>query len=310
MRLHRLVRPCLLLLLAFCSLPTGAAPSQPSNLRSDILYTTRGEFVQVSPMRPLTLNAHIQQFAYEPLGLEVAIVGSEVQGDQTIHFVKTMDVRSGREMSRLTATALTNKQYNYLYLVGLTIIIKYLLLQNLASNPQPPAAPTEEYLRWDLSANPPVAHPLDPESHLPPDAQAIPGLGYAIPSPDRRWIVFKQYFQAPDSDGKPGPRQIAYVLYDPERDTYRLLALPTGTTTYQWSDENHLRLRQKGAFQQFDVLTGQVSPIRAAPPEATPLASKKYPDLTLDVEYRRQEDRKGSGGYLESCLLWICTSRI
>ena len=71
MRLRSFTLPCLLALLP---LPSHA-------LRPDILYTTRGEFVQVSPMRPLTLNAHIQQFAYEPLGVEAAFVGSEVQGE-------------------------------------------------------------------------------------------------------------------------------------------------------------------------------------------------------------------------------------
>ena len=85
MCLRRLTPLCLLFLLVLCALPVSAAPTQPSNLRSDILYTSRGEFVQVSPMRPLTLNAHVEQFQYEPLGIEVAFVGSEVQGDQTTH---------------------------------------------------------------------------------------------------------------------------------------------------------------------------------------------------------------------------------
>lgn len=73
------------LALASLALPTAADSVPPlprfSNLRSDILYTHKGEFVQVSPMRPLTLNAHVTQFAYDPLGIEIAAVGSETAGE-------------------------------------------------------------------------------------------------------------------------------------------------------------------------------------------------------------------------------------
>ena len=48
--------------------PASPPPARPSSLRSDILYTHKGEFVQVSPMRPLTLNAHVEQFQYDPQG--------------------------------------------------------------------------------------------------------------------------------------------------------------------------------------------------------------------------------------------------
>ena len=95
--------PLPLVLLAFVSLalPSAADPTapppRPSNLRSDILYTHKGEFVQVKPMRALTLNAHIAQFAYDPLGLEIAVAGSETSGDQITRFVKTLDAHTGRE---------------------------------------------------------------------------------------------------------------------------------------------------------------------------------------------------------------------
>jgi len=302
MCLRRLTPLCLLFLLVLCALPVSAAPTQPSNLRSDILYTSRGEFVQVSPMRPLTLNAHVEQFQYEPLGIEVAFVGSEVQGDQTTHFVKTMDVRTGHEMSRLTTSSIGDEHVGFL-LLGWSPSAKYLLLCRLAPDPQNPVASTEEYLRWDLGANPPVTRPIDPAAHLPAGAQPV--SGYGIASPTRRWIVFRQNYQLPNAEGKPGPQQTAYVLYDPDRDSYRLLALPPGATSYSWNDGNHLNIRQEDAVQQFDVISGQVSPRRAAPAGDAPAASKQYPDLTLDVEHRFQQDLKGSGASLDSVLLWI-----
>jgi len=81
----RLLLSTALLALASLALPIAADPAPPlphfSNLRSDILYTHKGEFVQVSPMRPLTLNAHVTQFAYDPLGIEIAVVGSETAGE-------------------------------------------------------------------------------------------------------------------------------------------------------------------------------------------------------------------------------------
>ena len=305
MRLRRLALSCLLFLLAFCASPSGAAPPQPSNLRSDILYTTHGEFVQVSPMQPLTLDAHIQQFAYEPLGIEVAFVGSEVQGNQTVHFVKTMDVRSGHEMSRLTVTAPTGADTADFILLGWSLSGKYLLLCRFAPDPDNPTASTQDYLRWDLGANPPTVRPVDPAAHLPAGTQAIPGRGYAVTPSSRRGIAFKQYYHMFDADGKPGPEQSAYVFYDPDRNSYRLLPLPSGVNASSWTDDTHLHIRQNGVVERFDVMTGQVSPLGPAAEEKASAGSKAYPDLTLDVEHRLQEDFKGSGARLESCLLWI-----
>ena len=295
MRLRNFTLPCLLALLP---LPSHA-------LRPDILYTTRGEFVQVSPMRPLTLNAHIQQFAYEPLGVEVAFAGSEVQGNQTVHFIKTMDVRTGHEVSRLTVTAPTGSQEADLQLIGWSLSGKYLLLHRFTPDPQDANTSFSEFLRWDLSANPSVMRPIDPAAHLPAEAWATPGSGYDIPSPDRHWIVLRQPYHTLDAEGKPSLGQIAYVLYDPERDTYRLLALPSGASTYRWSDSSHLRIQQKGVEQDFDVVTEQVSQTGVASADNAPAASKQYPELILDVEHRFLEDGKGSGGHLDSCLLWV-----
>jgi len=300
MRLRNFALPCLLALLALFPRPGHA-------LRPDILYTTRGEFVQVSPMRPLTLNAHIQQFAYEPLGVEVAFVGSEVQADQTVYFVKTMDTRTGHEISRLTVTAPTGGVSAGFILSGWTRSGKFLLLQRFAPDPQDPTVATNEYLRWDLSANPPMTRPIDPAAHLSMQTPVIPGYGHDIPSPNRRWIVFRQSYQFRDAQGEPEPgrERTAYVLYDPERDTYRLLTLPLGAETYRWSDDNHLRIQQGEVDQQFDVISGQVSPLGARPADDVPTASKQYPDVTLDVEHRLLEDAKGTGGRLESCVLWV-----
>jgi len=304
MRLSYLVPPCLLFLLA-CSLPTGAAPPQPSNLSPDILYTTKGEFVQVSPMRPLTLNSHVQQFAYDPLGVEVAYVGSEVQGDQTVYSVKTMDTRTGHEMSRLSVTAPTDGISAGFLLLGWSRSGKYLLLIRFSQDPQEPTTAIEENLRWDLGTSPSMTRLIDPAAHLPAGVQPVPGLGYGIPSPHRLWIAFKQYVHTSGAEGKPGPEEAAYVLYDPDHDTYRPLTLPAGARTNGWSDDDHLIIRQKEVQQRFDVVTGQISPLGAGGTGDAPgdLNSKQFPDLTLDVEHRTQEDLKGSGGHLDSCLL-------
>ena len=305
MPLRRFALACFLFLIILGALPTDAAPAQPSNLRSDILYTSKGEFVQVSPMRPLTLNAHVQQFAYEPLGVEVAFTGSEVQGDQTVYFVKTMDVRTGHEMSRLSATAPTDRISIAFTLLGWSRSGKYLLLKRFSLDQAEPTTATEEYLRWDLSASPSMARPIDPAAYLPAGTEKIEGEGAVYLSPDHHWVVFKLFHYLTDAQGKPRGIQSAFVLYDLERDIYRLLALPIGAETNRWSDDNHLIIEQKEVQQRFDVVTGQISPLGAAKADDAPATSKQYPDLTLDVEHRLQEDVKGSGGHLDSCLLWV-----
>lgn len=85
--------------------PLAVLPRPVHALRPDILYLGDGKFVQISPTRPVTLNAHVTQFAYDPLGQRVAVVGSETGGDTATLFVKTIDVHSGQESSRLTMTA-------------------------------------------------------------------------------------------------------------------------------------------------------------------------------------------------------------
>ena len=297
--------PLIVCLLLSFSLPVYAAPTSPTNLRSDILYTSRGEFVQVSPMHPLTLNAHIQQFAYEPLGLEVAFAGSEVQGDQTVHFVKTIDVLNGREMSRLAITAPTSNEGAGYMLLGWTVSGKNLLLRSFVPSPINPGECDKQCLRWDLTTNPPTTHLIDPTVPLPREAVYVEGIGEGCVSPTGRWIVFRQPYSLPGAEGKPGEDHTAYVLYEPDRDTYRLLTLPPKSSSFRWSDDSHLRIQQGEADQQFDVVSGKVSSLSSDVDLEKPAVSKQYPDLALDIEPRDQEDRRNGGGHLDSCLVWI-----
>lgn len=304
MRPRRRLLTSVLPLLALFAFP-ALADQPPNNLRPDILYTSKGEFLKVGPMRPLTLNAHVEQFEYDPLGIEAAIVGSETQGDQTVHFVKTIDVRNGHELNHLSITGPAGDGRSGFLLLGWSVSGKYLILQKFTPATQDTETSLGEYLRWDLGANPPALRPIDTETPLPQGAQAVPGGGIPIPSPSRRWIVFRQYFHMPDAEGKPGPQQTTYLLYDPEKDMFRTLALPPGSNTYSWTDRSHLRLRQGSESVRFNVVTGQISPLPAGPDTDAPAASKQYPDLTLDLEHRFLEDGRGSGSHLEACIVWI-----
>lgn len=307
MFLCRPVLPPLLSLLALFSLASSGHA-----LRSDVLYTTRGEFVQVSPMRPLTLNAHLTQFAYEPLGLEVAAVGSETSGDQTVHFVKTIDVRTGHEFHRLTITTPSDGAAAGFLLLGWTPSGKYLLLERTQSDEGNPNETVTDLVRWDLSADPPVVRPVTPEVTLPPGAAPY-DLSTAA-SPHRRWILFSRGYAVPDANGKMGPAQRAYTLYDPERNTSRPLTLPKdaslGYETWFLDDTHlHIHVGETGiaADKWLDVVTGQITAPNVSALSSVTDTSKQYPDLTLNVEHRLQEDInvKGSGGRLDSCLLWI-----
>ena len=307
MKLRFLTLPGALLALACFALPTPADPAHPSNLRSDILYTHRGEFIQVSPMRALTLNAHVEQFAYDPLGLEIAVVGSETQGDQTVHFAKTIDARTGHELSRLTVTAPQGDTTTGLMLLGWSASGKYLLLRRFTPDPNEPETSLTQFLRWDLSADPPTTRSIDPEAALPPEQQSpdLEGSADCYLSPGGRWLLFTQSIHTQTDAGKPGPDRNAFLLYDVERDTFRPLTLPPGDSTYSWSDAGHLRFWQGKDRKQLDVVTGQISPLLPSSNVYTPAISKQYPDLSLDVEQRRLEDAQPSGGYLSSYIIWI-----
>lgn len=305
--------PIAVLAFASLALPAVADPAaplpRPSNLRSDILYTHRGEFVQVKPMRALTLNAHVTQFTYDPLGLEIAIAGSETSGDQTTYFVKTLDARTGHEISRYAVTAPSDAQSTWLGLLGFSTSGKFLLLQRFTPMPNDPSTAQTEFLRWDLSANPPTTRVIDPQSALSPDEQSVVLAGSADcrPSPNKRWLLFTQNVPL-----TPQGNRNALVLYDPERDTSRLLTLPPHTSSYFWHDNTHLQFQQDSKEgqkdEQIDVVTGAVSPFTAPLEDSAPAApvfSKQYPDLSLEIDHHDLEDSKKSGGRMGINIVWV-----
>lgn len=308
---RRFLLPIALLAFACFALPAAADPAaplpRPSNLRSDILYTHKGEFIQVSPMRALTLNAHVTQFAYDPLGLEIAVVGSETSGDQTTHFVKTLDAHTGKEISRYAMTAPTDAQSTGLGLLGFSTSGKYLLIHRFTPEPNDPSTAQTEFLRWDLSSGSPPSHVINPQSALPAEEQSadLAGSADCYPSPDGRWLLFTQSIHTQTPEGKPGPDRNAFVLYDPERDILRLLTLPHHPGIYRWADTKHLLIGQDGESKQFDVVTGQISLLTTPLDYVVPLVSKQYPDLSLDADPQTLRDGKHGGGSLNACVIWI-----
>jgi hypothetical protein len=305
MRLPPFAFSCLLLFAL--ALTAFADPIPPTSLRPDIIYTHRGEFVQVKPMRPLTLNAHVAQFTYDPLGLEIAYVGSEPQGEDTVHFVKTIDARTGHELSRLTVTAPKEDKSSGFLLRGWSVSGKYLLLQRSSPDPSQPETVVNDFLRWDLSTNPPTAHTINLQASLPSEGQSadLAGSADCYPSPSGRWLVFTQSIHTQAADGKPGPDQNSCLLYDPEHDTFRLLNLPPKTIFDSWADNGHLKIWQDGKRKQLDVVTGQISPRPEDTKLDPPAASAQYPDLSLDTEQRNLNDAQNSGGHVSSYIVWI-----
>ena len=310
MNLRRLALPSAFFAYAFLALACLALPAsadplvRASNLRSDILYTHRGEFVQVSPMRPLTLNAHVEQFQYDPLGLEIALVGSEPQGENTVHFVKTVDVRTGHEISRFAVTSTLDDPMPSLFLLGWSASGKYLLLQEFSSDPRNPGQTVTEYLRWDLSSNPPALQALHPEALLPTRIVPEPDPLYTPISPDKHWIVFQEVYYLPDANGTKSQKRL-YLLYDVEKNTFRSLDLPDGTDAYSWYDNGHLKMFGHHLSSQYDVITGQISLPPTTPDSTAPAVSQQYPDLSLDAEQRDLNDLKGNGGHVPSWIVWI-----
>jgi len=172
-------------------------------------------------------------------------------------------------------------------------------------------------VRWDLSADPPVVRPITPEVTPPPGAAPY-DLSHAI-SPHGRWILFSRGYSFPDAKGKLGPAQRLYSLYDPERNTFRLLTLPKeASLNYEtWPlDDTHLHLHvgETGvaADKWLDVVTGQITAPNASAlaQSDVPPASKQYPDLILNVEDRPQVDQTRVSQF-PSRIVWVyCPPRL
>ncbi len=305
------MRPLLLALLCLL-LPTLARPVSadtppPTRLRPDILYTHRGEFVQVKPMRPLTLNAHVTEFVYDPLGIEIAYSGSSIEGDRTTYFVKTVDTRTGHELSQMTLAAPTEDRTTALSLIGWSVSGKYLLLKKFAPDPNQPGTAVTEFLRWDISVSPPTTRVIQPQAALPPEQQSadLTGSADCYPSPDGRWLAFRQEAHTLRPDGTVRRNYNAYLLYDPERDTFKPLSVPPKASVDSWSDASHLKFWEGTDRKQLDVITGQISLQSVETKPNPPAVSKQYPDLSLDTQNPTQSDAKGSDSYLSSYLIWI-----
>lgn len=292
---RRLTLP--LLLLGLLTLPVAADP------RPDILYTSRREFVRVSPPRPLTLNAHIDKFAYDPLGLEVACTGSETQGGQTTYFVKTLDVRTGKELHRLALTVPQSAEAG-LQMLGWTPSGKYLLLERTQPKEDASGDAVSDLVRWDLSADPPKVRPVEAPFTLPENAQI--NSTYRFASPHGRRVLLQGYYSAANRFHS------SYQIYDAEQDSLRPLPRPDGMSVYlEWTDDAHLLVRSETneKRRQMDVTTGQLSPLNSETTSDT-AASKQFPDLTLTVDRKAQIDATRSGSF-DSSLLWVrCAPRL
>lgn len=291
---HRFALP--LLLLGLLTLPVAADP------RPDILYTTRKEFVQVSPPRQLTLNANIYQFAYDPLGLEVACNAIDSPGEQYVYTIKTLDVRTGHELHRLTMSAPpdTNAQFNIL---GWTPSGKSLLLEQTRPREDKSGESVTELVRWDLSADPPKVQIVEPVFPLPEGTHLNDTLRVA--SPHRRRVLLVGSYSLE------GKTHLAMLVYDAEQDSLRPLSRPEGFRIYEsWTDDAHLVVRSETdkKKRQMDVVTGQLSDITKAADEDT-AASRQFPDLTLLTDAKPQVDPSRSGAF-DSTRLWVrCTPR-
>ncbi len=286
-----------LLLLGLLTLPAATDP------RPDILYTTRKEFVQVSPPRQLTLNANLTQFACDPLGLEVAVNGQETSGEQTTYFIKTLDVRTGHELHRLTMSAPpdTNARFSIL---GWTPSGKYFLLEQTHPKEDGSSDSVTDLVRWDLSADPPKVQIVDAPFTLP-EGRHMDDISHAA-SPHNRWVLLNGYYTVDHKFHE------NYLLYDPEQDRLYPLPRPEGVRIIaSWTDDSHLNVRSDSEQkpQQMDIVTGQISEVSKQTDEDTS-ASKQFPDLTLFTDAKPQVDPSRSGAF-DSTRLWVrCAPRL
>lgn len=316
----------LLFLLVLFALPAAAEGPPPTAFRKNILYLGQGQILTVMPSRQLTLNAHVSQFRYEPLGVEVAYAGWERTGNAINYFVRVMDTRSGNIMSRLSQTvtappqsedgdAISQRGYRML---GWSNNGNILLLRK----PQPEA----EFEMLDVGADPPAVRPLPLEPALPAGATAYVGGNYAW-SPQHRRIVFEMSPIQQIDPNTPAPPPLAtrpaYAVYDPASNRTTPVAVPPGQQIVGWQGEDNLLAANYGeaggnaAFFRVSLRTGEetgISPVANAPfleniqspdqSSAAGVVSPTDPSLSLDIEAPHIVDARKAAD-IEAHSLWI-----
>lgn len=318
-------------------LPFGAAqgqnassnpPVQPLYFgRGEPLYLGGGKALESSPARQLTLNAHVQQFAYQPGGLAVACAGGRLDGDSltlTVQMIGLHQDTPRRLWSRqvgLSALAgslgldengtrdlrdridsalpLFRRGYflNLVSLPGWWADGRYLLIKLQDVVPTDGGAGyrfQDFYTSVDVAADPPHVYPV-PLAALLPDDDFLADSRVSW-SPKHTRLLLTAF----------GRRSSVTAWYDFAANRLSAVLGITDSEFRGWLDEDHwlLEIREEGApnVTQFvqDIATGRRTPaprpLAAAPDWGRDqFVSPKNPELSLDVEQKTVEDEQKSG---------------
>lgn len=325
------------LLLGLCPGPSQGQGSQPpSALPGESLYLGRGQALEAQAPRQLTLNAHVQQAAFQPGGLAVAYAGGRLDGDALTLTVQMIGLHGDTPRPlwsrRVALGALADSlgldgdgasalreriddalpmfrrgQFlNLISLQGWSSDGRYLLIKLQDVVPEGAGAGyrfEDFYTSIDVAADPPRLRPVPLAALLPPDD--ILADSRVSWSPQHTRLLLTAIGQKGRVPG----------WYDFAEN--RVRALPDGAGVFQgWADDSHWLFAAPKAggpgetqFVQ-DIATGRrteaqrpLSAVGDGGGWVSPV-SPKNPELALDVEVKRIEDEgKQSAFYIHP--IWL-----
>jgi hypothetical protein len=329
MTMQRAILICFLLCL-FLLLPTWGDPTDETPLGA--CYMGYGKMLEAAKSRQLSLNAHVQQFLYQPGGLGIAYQGMEKNGDELTQFIRLVGVNRGTVTNLVSTTSQVGEDADKgvtseapYGLAGWSGDGRYLLLnQDAFVTP----AEGDSYISENFTC-------VD-VGILPPHLVSIP-----LPQPDRTdkgvLLLALQWWWSPDrtqilfalpevvkADDHRAPREDYCRIYNLKTGDLQMVTLPDRQVIRGWLDGKNLLVDDsralyehqpdaKAGYASYDIKAGTQAAIPT--PKAMPTlpngldrapsaVSPKAAYMRLDDEVHHIQDQQKLGA-IDAHALWI-----
>ena len=297
------------------------------------IYLGQSEVLQAVPPRQLTLNAHVQQFHYQPGGDSIAYIRQDGEGEHLTQSIEFMDARQSNPDTRTLYRLPRHPERHQgdgkppdpyaLDLYGWSGDGRYLLFDEWNINAI--GLPFLKYFCADLGSSPFTVY------SVPLPTKTLTGTDYSDPeiawSPVHQRVLFAQ--SPVQWDPKAAPLPLAYTVYDPATRTLQPITVASGLDVQGWLDGGHLLAvrragGQGGAVTDFshDIGTGADVPLPKKglkPPSPDSLlhygrgitssTNPKLTDLRLEAQRQPLPDARAAVA-AEATAIWVRSSHV